>query len=188
MREDNLFLSASPGLYSSLKRVLLEQELAEFSRVFSLVVALGASDEGKVHRKEGASYNPRPSRIVTIIAGDRTACNIKIFLTALWSCVQEISEDVPREFRDTVGRIRTGLDEPGKIQSVDEATVALALTLDQIRHLHMEQRSEIEKKTVLLRAETLRQQLQELVGENHLIDKLAYSTEQQSRMLQMVSE
>ena len=117
----------SPGILRSLKAFLTPIEIQEFSEAYLTSIQSGGNIENGLTRKENASYNPRPARICEILIKETKESRLEVLLAALYSCAPNctVTEDISKE---------------------SSLCIALAITLDTLRHLHMTNLSNKDKK------------------------------------------
>lgn len=143
------FSKECPGLAGSIARLYGDEVASAVAADYCIAADLGGNVELGVVREEGVSFNPRLARIASLViqeCGDVVPLMVRV---ALYSGVPlersgEISADITRE----VTEVREASPKsPPWIQGV-----ALALTLDMLRHLHMSNAPADEKESSLNQA------------------------------------
>ena len=117
----------SPGILRTLRNFLTPPEIEEFAEAYLTSINSGGGNEEGLTRKEGASYNPRPARVCEILIKECKENRLEVLLAALYSCAPgcNVTEDINKE---------------------SSLCIALAITLDTLRHLHMSDLSNKDKK------------------------------------------
>lgn len=179
---------AAPGLYSSLKKILLPEDLASIEKSYTEVATRGGIEESPVIREVDASFNPRPARIATLVLTDAKPTNLtKAILLALWSSlILDAATDpqwsqVPEDLTSALDRISS--INGTSLEDIDEVVVAVALRLDQVRHLHMTTLNINEKMSFLESVEALVTNLLLSHSELPILKKLSHAIHQQRRIV-----
>ncbi|MEZ4754204.1 MAG: hypothetical protein R3A13_07835 [Bdellovibrionota bacterium] len=139
----------SPGLLRTLKSFLSPAEIQEFSTAFKLVIDRGGNTENGLEREDGVNYNPRPARVCEILIKECKEIRLEVLLAALYSCAKNCKEK----------------EEINKENSV---CIALAITLDNLRHLHMTDLDDSQVKLELSLARGLVNSADEITTANRL--------------------
>jgi hypothetical protein len=178
----------APGLFSSLVKMFTPNELSNIEKNYEEVVSRGGAEEFPILREVDASFNPRPARIAAIVLADaRPKDPARAILLGFWSClitegvVSTLESVVPEGLYSSLLRIN-----PSDYKAngdIDEVIVALAVRLDQVRHLHMTALSPTHKSAILQDAEDMALLLVSSHPELPLLQRLTHAIHQQRRIL-----
>ena len=123
-----------PRVFKALKRFLTPLELALVSDDYERALLNGGDIELDMIREVGVSFNPRLSRILSILIKDGGVRDLKLLRAALYGACSSHSlskSALPPEIESIV--LETWSGEPQQL----EATIVLGvIQLDLIRHLH----------------------------------------------------
>ena len=131
-----LFTQECPGLLFSLGRFLDEPALQVLTDDYDRVVAAGGNDEEGIKREEGVSFNRRIARILSLVTKEGGCRNLSDLRVAMYACATR-DEIVPDE-EVLAAKVRQAraVFEVERPEGV-AATVAAAIILDAVRHMHM---------------------------------------------------
>jgi len=132
----------APGMFSNFSNLFDTIAIDTLSRCYAWTYEHGGLNEYPCVREKGVSYNPKPARICHILWSDIRSNELEIYLLAILACSPTSSLANLGEFQvfeDSLAAITKFLDEaPYQSQCLPvEECVALALTLDKARHIHM---------------------------------------------------
>ncbi len=150
----------SPGVWDLLKRYLDDCEVEQVWKAYAVAAQLGALDDYPVKRIPGASFNPRPARLMHILiseAGERSA--IVLGACAL-VCAPKLADHSPTAGLTTAWelalKVIKWLAYPEPLLKNDTAqlsqhhiALASARILDDLRHLHMTSLSALEREKLI---------------------------------------
>lgn len=128
-----LLARSSPALLGSLKRSLSGEESTRVASAYRGAIERGAAIERGFIREAGASFNPRPARVLQLL-------------------IQEVhaGEEVLTEALDA---LVSGHTPERRLCTRHE--VHLAIALDDLRHLHLRSADDPERAQLLQTAQTL---------------------------------
>jgi hypothetical protein len=128
------FAKECHGLAGSLTRLYGDGVVAQISEDYSVAADLGGNLELAVPRAEGASFNPRIARVVSLVIHECESVSLALLRSAVYSCVDnERINELPSEVVYDVKEVKKAASHsPAWAQGV-----SLAITLDRVRHLHM---------------------------------------------------
>lgn len=116
----------------SLARLYGREVADEFANHYVVVADLGGNHELGVVREEGVSFNPRIARVISLVIQDCDDVTPRVLKVAAYSALP-VDVEIPLEFQSDVLAVREATpSSPAWVSSV-----ALALMLDRVRHLHM---------------------------------------------------
>ena len=181
--------ATAPGLFSSLMKTLSPEDLTHIEKCYEEVLSRGGADEFPIVREVDASFNPRPARIATIVLTNTKPTHLlRAIELGLWSClirdsgVSTLLLEAPEDIVRALHRIH--FIESNVDSDIDEVIVALAVHLDQVRHLHMTNLSPEDKSSLLFRAEKLVTALLPSHVELPILKKVSHAIQQQRRILE----
>jgi hypothetical protein len=125
-----------------LEGALSEPERAIIASDYAKVVGLGGNVEERLTREPEASFNPRPARVALLVMEEGSENHSLAIRAALWACSPGNPED------PAVQRVVDDVRH-GRFHERVAATIAAALLLDRVRHLHMTELEESEKAEYL---------------------------------------
>jgi hypothetical protein len=131
--------AAAPGLYAELGRSYPSDIRDGLAVVFGLVARAGASGE-PLERTPGASYTPRPARVVKILRHECREHNPAVLAAALLACLDGEEHDAAGgdEAAALARAARTLAVTPGSADRTPAVErIVLASEVDRVRHLHM---------------------------------------------------
>lgn len=138
------FTKECPGLVGSLGRLYGKEVAAELASVYARVADLGGNDELGVAREDGVSFNPRIARVLSLVIQDCDDVGLRVLTVAAYSTLPGEVE-IPADIRADVLAVREALPSSPPWAS----SVALAIMLDRVRHLHMSELPVSDKERVL---------------------------------------
>lgn len=150
----------APALFSALTTILGPQAASNFSILYTKVAGASGLDEPKVTRSPDAGFNPRPSRLCTILIKDCRLHSSDVLAAAMSLCADadKFDESALSEFKEAVSILRdTRSLLRSEYQDYHSVSLVLALVyqLDLLRHLHMMTLSGADKIRELRVAEEL---------------------------------
>lgn len=168
----SLLAQQSPKTHGWLRRTVDRGCLAHIEEAYNYAIALGADQEGHLNRTEGASYNPRPARLVLLLSQEgasreRHTLVAAAFLPIADRCDSLSSQQSP--FPKEIELARNALN-PKSIAALSGETreaayeLHFAWMLDTLRHLHMQYRNADELRTALDNLEISRGELHPTPG------------------------
>ncbi len=143
------FTQECPGLAGSLTRLYGRQVADEFAQHYAIVADRGGNHELGVVREEGGSFNPRIARVISLVIQDCDEVTPLVLRVAAYSALP-VDVEVPAEFQSDVIAVREATPASPQWASC----IALALILDQVRHLHMANVSVSDKERVIATVES----------------------------------
>jgi len=148
---------AAPGLWRSfldLNRsgAMSLADLERLKRVFSLTAEIASKFEAGVNRPEQADFNPRTARVAQILIKENQAASASIFISAFLACtnakfLRQLSQS-QADFGAEIALAREALRFPDTV-SLESERIALAILIDDIRHLHQRSIQESDLKSIL---------------------------------------
>ena len=157
-------LMDAPGLWSSLCRHFHEEAMPGLEAAYAHSIARGGKEEWPVVRPEDASFNPRPARVCQILFAQGRCADLDTLIAALLAPMPP-EEEAFESWRDahqrSLARAASGHVHQGEPLSMPGAgrqaawSVALALALDTVRHLHMTELPAEERRALLDRLQPL---------------------------------
>lgn len=126
----------SPSLYRALERCCEKKGLDLLVEAFEYAVAHGGCTEHGVRRSEGVSFNPRPARICQIVLTDCAERRPEFLAAALLVACNERSASQALEDANALA-LQARIFLESEHSESDCEHLALALLLDEFRHLHM---------------------------------------------------
>jgi len=149
MAKSMLLSTESPRLYKAFARIFTSEDLEMAQEVYALVVAHGGNQEDYLHRETGVTFNPRVSRVCEILIKECAQKTFRIFAAAMASCAKGISAELDCVDMKLVHEARAWDTKDGASQLSPEAEmIALAIKLDELRHLHMTTLDDTAKQAV----------------------------------------
>lgn len=126
--------SDSPQLHSQLVS-LFGGDLEDFQQAYQLSTASNMSWEGKLKRTVGANFNARPARLAQIVMKELGYQDRKVLLAAFFLCC-EVNQlrQLPNGPAQQLAREATRYPAP---VCREAEGLALALYLDELRHMHL---------------------------------------------------
>jgi len=159
----NLY-SDSPSLYKKLWRAYPAEDLQHLCRAYTLAYHYSREklQEPDITRPVGASFNPAPARIAEILLGETSNVSSELMGAAILSCisVDHLKEEEKHVFLSEIEIVRALHHASGNALEQDSPPdknaqkLAMAIRLDQLRHLHMS-RFNTEKKAQLCKDSSL---------------------------------
>lgn len=163
----SLLAQQSPKTYGWLRRTIDQGGLARIDEAYNCAIALGADDERHLNRTEGASYNPRPARLILLLSQEGGCRDPHPLGAAAFLPIAgqfETLSNVQSDFLEEIELARTALT-PKEVATLSHGTrkaahdLHLVWQLDTLRHLHMQHRSADELRTALDNLQLLREEL-----------------------------
>lgn len=128
---------ASPGTFRCLERRLRDPELKLVCRVWDDTAL--PPEHPSVNRREGASFNPWPARVVYILVSECSENDTTVLLGALGCLALKMKlglpDAMPLESRDLSHQALAWPETAASDLAAER--IAGAILLDELRHLHM---------------------------------------------------
>ena len=158
----------SPGVWNMLKGAFLEPELAQIWCAYAVAAKLGALDDKPVRRASGASFNPRPARLMHILLSEAAEKRAVVIAAAAFACVDITTPCPPaytgmrewdlgclsRNYARSAFNSAEKAEACAGAQAAAAEAVACAYLLDELRHLHMTGLSREDRTAAMSRAES----------------------------------
>ncbi len=141
----SILLQQSPATVVALTS-LFADELGDFEVAFDFALQHGASREWPVERAPGASFNPRPCRIMQIIMREAKTKDRDLLLGSVLASVEDTELLTLLREPKLLRAIQIARAALRGDSSAETAIIRLALLLDQARHLHMTFLSSTERR------------------------------------------
>ena len=161
--------AASPALQGELELHYGTSEVAMLSQVFEVACENGALFENGVRRAEGASFNPRPARIAQIILANTKGWTAETLASAILCCCKRDALTAFNTFSQQTIKICENFFSGHPESHPQSAIIALALSLDELRHLHMTAKPADERDKVVNRSIELCTKCRSISGTEKLI-------------------
>ncbi len=178
----NLMLNDSPALVVLLSRAFGEGCIDVISGDYERSAVCGGNRElHGLQREEGVSFRPRIARIVTILLQDFGSRDLPTIRAAVLAAGNIEPEDVVEEGR-LAELVRAS--NPASVRSVDpdeSKAIAVALTLDEVRHLHLTALPAAQRAVRLVEAQALASRLAGSPAIELLCKKLEHAIAMQQR-------
>ena len=139
----------SPGLLGTLGTFLPKEDVSSLEDSYRKAASLGALNEFPIKRKEGASFNPRPARLCSLLLKEGELREVNTLSASFFLPSDENKvEKIPPEEATLIKSARSLFES----HPLSEHAVLLSLVwhLDLIRHLHMSSLSDQEKSELCL--------------------------------------
>ena len=129
--------STAPGLAGAVRRTFSPEAALTIAATYAEVIERSGLETPAIRRPEGTSFNPRPARICQILLTEGGGAS-------------------PEELQQAVRRSLPHGDTPPNYEPYDpHDRVALALALDDVRHLHMTDEARCDRRAMLAHARAL---------------------------------
>lgn len=132
-------------------------ELGQLELAYSSAWKVGAGVEAPVLREPGASYNPRPARIATILIKECRDLTVVEIVACFWVPALEKGFEIlnPNEAGQLLAKQSySALHDVSSFNLKPQALrVAAAVLVDAIRHLHMSSLSSAERQAKIEQSE-----------------------------------
>jgi hypothetical protein len=132
----------SPALAASLSAFFNGAELEFLFASYRLACEVSALNEDRVIRENGAAFNPRPARIAAILIKEGKIRDANTIAAAFLACGEpskisglQIADHILSLSKQAQHIIKNGAAVHNT--SAEALTIAYAIILDGIRHLHM---------------------------------------------------
>jgi hypothetical protein len=139
------FKEECPGISATIERILGREAANEIASDYAVVADAGGNFEKGVVRDKGVSFNPRAGRILSIMISDGDIRDTRAFRVAMYATLfphTTSSRIIPDELASDVQAVSNANDShPEWI-----AVIALSLILDTVRHHHMTDMGNPERK------------------------------------------
>lgn len=134
--DQSLLQKSSDALYKRALKSFSKQELSKIELAFESACDARGADESKIARTEGANFNPRPARVAQILFDETCNRDANMVASALIATVDRskitaLGDALAQAAQETF--LSPEVAVPGR----DALAIALALMLDELRHLHM---------------------------------------------------
>jgi len=143
----------APGLFHALRRAFPAPVVVELGKLYEAVIGAVGLESPAIPRETGVSFNPWPARISRILLSDGAA-SAETIGAALESFLspEQRSRVGTLATRSTADEVRTALlSFEGPVSEAGEGVI-LALTLDEVRHLHLSNLDDTARCAVVERA------------------------------------
>lgn len=175
-------LNDSPALGVLLSRAFGEGCIDVISGDYERSAARGGNQElNGLQREQGVSFRPRIARIVTILLQDFSSRDLPTIRAAVLATGNIEPEDAVDEGRLAV-LVRAS--NPASVRSVDadeSKAIAVALALDEVRHLHLTALQAAQRAVRLAEAQALASRLAGTPSIVPLCKKLEHAIAMQQR-------
>ncbi len=145
------FKSDSPGLYCLLLKVVSDSALVCLEEAYEVACLNGGKEEPRIRRPEGASFNPRPTRIAHILLTECQQNSGPVLGTAMLASCNMLPEGYEvgalRQEHLWSIKAREWPQDEGGPAFLEQ--IFLAVTLDTARHLHMMEISDSERDSFI---------------------------------------
>lgn len=132
----------APALFAILQKIFRPDEIKLIEAAYSFSCNHGGLNEGELNRTVGANFNPRPARIAQILISETKITNSHDIIVAILACMNssppitfpQFLIEFAEDSENTQALLNT--NNP-KFENFNITNIALAIKLDDIRHLHM---------------------------------------------------
>lgn len=145
----------APGLHAALSRVFNADAVQSLEAAYLFSVLHGGKEEHPVVRPAGASYNPRPARMVQILLHQGHVSDLSTLLAGFLVTVRDtaaLEKWIDDHSRDAARVACTALSDAAfaRIHSMNGIfSLVLAAAIDTVRHLHMSTLDEAARQALL---------------------------------------
>jgi len=156
----------SPSLFNKLSREFSRKECERLSQAFRLAWATNESHLSEAegtNRSQGSSYNPAPARVAEILLAEIKSFDSRLIGSAILSfCrTKELSATDKLAYCEEVKVLNEARKlcshpfEIGKIPEDSSYKLAMAIRLDELRHLHLTETNPESIQDIIKLTETL---------------------------------
>jgi hypothetical protein len=180
----------APGFSALLRELLPPHLVTELANQYEQIHALTGHIEAYIEREEGASFNPRPARVARIVIEDGGLSDFVTVSIALWagSSALPVIDPLPQGgLVEALRKIQDPVLETAEL-TIELFTVALAVLLDDVRHLHMSKRTVDLAKDLLTRAEATAESASTVNLKSPIVKKLSHAIAMQRRRREFAPE
>lgn len=178
----------SPALFAKLAPLLSQDALAQISQRYRALTEAFGFESAIVPRQEGVNFNPRPCRVLAILLEGRSALSVEeVFIC--WECcfadtVRPAASEPRRSELSEALLLRQKLRD-GRLNELPSSLIqlALAVLLDDVRHLHVSTLPVVEQKMRLTQAEQAARSVKPSAPVHRLLAKLIHAIELQHARL-----
>jgi hypothetical protein len=162
LNDTNVLQENAPKVFVALARFLSAEQLDRLAAEYCHCVRLGGNVEPGLVRQEGASFNPRLARVLSLLTADGgirnfTTLRAAIYAASVGEFPEALLDEVPVELLELVTNV-----SKNEFVQPDSVLIRGVIVLDTLRHLHQTDLS-VQQRTEQLLA--LKEQLLGKPGE-----------------------
>jgi hypothetical protein len=127
----------SPKVWGHLRSTLDPSSLELISRAYHVASRRGGKREWPIMRPPGASYNPKPARVIEILISIGKIADPIVLAAAALSFAEDLPPDETKDLPPECIAVAKQVIEAPERALPPAGKIIVARLLDEVRHLHM---------------------------------------------------